>query len=829
MLLTLIIFVTAGLSSGYVPLREIDGKIVRWDLNADGQPNVVNGKITWYMDPSGTIDVPTGRDEWYAVKASFDTWEDVETSSVAFLEDKSRTTFEQSTQDRINLIQWRSNYLPPGTLALTFPYSTSGVMTDVDIILNDDVDWDTSETGQDFVADVQAVLTHEIGHMIGLDHSPLGGTTMYPELPMGSIRSRSLESDDIIGITAIYPEKPDADYLGNIRGRVSVKGKGDGRGVLVVAMNLVTRMPEASAVSVEGGLYLLERLLPGRYRVYAFPLSGKEGMTPYWLESSGDFIGRIYGADGPGPDRAELVEVRYGSTTFGVDFENLVPDDEVGSSNGRPADAVPMQVQDSVIGVASTVLEEDWFRLSGSAGDTISVHVDAFHVGGDTNVQVDLYEAGMVTEDGVDMSSGSEPSHPRSVDIRPPIYEENRLSIDGVDTDARLEDITLSEDGYYFIRVTFSPNSNSGTALNYYLLTVYRDSEAPDEVMSEFSIWPPTIPADGAWNSVVTITPRNFEGKMLEAAVQVEVTGEGQGTLGEPDLQADGSFKLIVTAPTEPGEETFSIRMKTSTGSVLVDDALSLRYLGPPDPEQSDFRALPGRIDSDGKASSTLSLKVRDESGTTYGPGLPVSFRFRDEPDGQLGSIRDEGDGEYTCEVIAAPSDAVDEFEATFDGQDFGATTFVRYGFLLAQVIEDALAEITRLELDEGISESARAHLDRTRDWVDAAKTLLASGDARDASRALVRLGKAARSFQKALKKLPGEAGPVDFEFAEAGQRYTRKVIQETPVPDASAASQKIVTRAWRSHDRGARHHVKGAYNKALRKYARALKVIGGL
>lgn len=54
-------------------------------------------------------------------------------------------------------------------------------------------------------ADLEAVLTHEFGHFLGLDHSDVPGATMQPEaMGFGSIDLRSLEPDDVEGICAIY-------------------------------------------------------------------------------------------------------------------------------------------------------------------------------------------------------------------------------------------------------------------------------------------------------------------------------------------------------------------------------------------------------------------------------------------------------------------------------------------------------------------------------------------------------------------------------------------------------------------------------------------------
>ncbi len=51
--------------------------------------------------------------------------------------------------------------------------------------------------------DLQGVFTHEYGHCLGLDHSPVPGATMEAA-PASTVPLRSIESDDVQGLQAIY-------------------------------------------------------------------------------------------------------------------------------------------------------------------------------------------------------------------------------------------------------------------------------------------------------------------------------------------------------------------------------------------------------------------------------------------------------------------------------------------------------------------------------------------------------------------------------------------------------------------------------------------------
>lgn len=52
--------------------------------------------------------------------------------------------------------------------------------------------------------DLQSVLTHEVGHFLGLDHTQVPNATMLADYELSDLGTRTLSSDDAAGICAIY-------------------------------------------------------------------------------------------------------------------------------------------------------------------------------------------------------------------------------------------------------------------------------------------------------------------------------------------------------------------------------------------------------------------------------------------------------------------------------------------------------------------------------------------------------------------------------------------------------------------------------------------------
>ena len=122
--------------------------------------------------------------------------------------------------------------------------------------------------------DLEATFTHEIGHLLGLDHSAVLSSTMQARqafngtFGLPALTERTLSEDDRQKVRSLYGPKV---KLGRIEGRLA-----DNRvaglltplnGVNVWAENVANGRVIASDVTADDGSYKLEGLVPGQYRV----------------------------------------------------------------------------------------------------------------------------------------------------------------------------------------------------------------------------------------------------------------------------------------------------------------------------------------------------------------------------------------------------------------------------------------------------------------------------------------------------------------------------------------------------------------------------------
>jgi matrixin/carboxypeptidase family protein len=170
----------------------------------------------------------------------------------------------------------------------------TGNIAEADISINprpkteDGTELQFSTDGTAGTYDLEATFTHEIGHLLGLDHSAVLSSTMQSRqafngtFGLPALTERTLSEDDRQKVQSLYGSR---QKLGRIEGRLSdnrVPGTLTAlNGVNVWAENVATGRVIASDVTADDGTYKLEGLVPGQYRVMVAAPGGGAGAQKF--------------------------------------------------------------------------------------------------------------------------------------------------------------------------------------------------------------------------------------------------------------------------------------------------------------------------------------------------------------------------------------------------------------------------------------------------------------------------------------------------------------------------------------------------------------------
>jgi hypothetical protein len=169
-------------------------------------------------------------------------------------------------------------------------------ISEADVILNPYQQFSTDGSIGTF--DFESTLTHEIGHLLGLEHSTIVGATMNEHqgkngtFNLSNFSPRTLSDDDITQLRSIYGAKDDAVCCGAMDGKITLAGAKTPKGFNVWLEDAETGRVIVGMKLNSDGSFVLKGLPAGKYRIFT-------------QDSAGSFAGQDLGE----------VEIAKGKTT----------------------------------------------------------------------------------------------------------------------------------------------------------------------------------------------------------------------------------------------------------------------------------------------------------------------------------------------------------------------------------------------------------------------------------------------------------------------------------------------------------------------------------
>jgi uncharacterized protein (TIGR03437 family) len=241
---------------------------VKFDLNA-----LPDRTVQFFVSEEGPEPVAPG-DSLNAIVSQLQfaarQWNDVPTSELRIRFGGFRDTTQLQSTPGIDVVF--DDDIPPGIIFQAGPVTRA------------EVDWNTAKfvplirsrlqirrslaDRPSWTEDFFALLVHEFGHTLGLQHT-FTSAAMATPITQAVTKARPLGADDVAGISLLYPTARFLASTGSISGRVTLNNAG------VNLASVVALPPNGQAVSTlanPDGTYRIDGLAPGSYLVYVHPV-----------------------------------------------------------------------------------------------------------------------------------------------------------------------------------------------------------------------------------------------------------------------------------------------------------------------------------------------------------------------------------------------------------------------------------------------------------------------------------------------------------------------------------------------------------------------------
>lgn len=258
----------------YVQARGANGAVVHWSSGIS--------QIRLYVKTSNRQSVDADK-IWNIVVAATDEWNNVSALKIlpilnngALVQGASNLYFSSGASAVFS-------GMGSGVLGVTQTmYDSKGKIVGGDVVINDSTTLEVDTIGSNNY--LGNIITHELGHLLGLSHTEVKDATMIYTALKGQI---TLASDDKAGIHSLYPTSTKGTISGKIVGSDQLIGV---LGTHVQAISRQTGKVKAGVYSDVDGLFSIEGLdLNESYYLYISPPTMLAQVPDYYSESKKNF------------------------------------------------------------------------------------------------------------------------------------------------------------------------------------------------------------------------------------------------------------------------------------------------------------------------------------------------------------------------------------------------------------------------------------------------------------------------------------------------------------------------------------------------------------
>ncbi len=689
----LALLVAAGSDAyGYVSIRVPAGQPgqglpVRWDLNnVEQRPNIANRRVLYEIGDFGCADADNFQgpiNEFEAIQNSFATWRNIHESEIDFQFAGAATDATTNANDGRNMIRWVGSNISAGVFAVTVTTfdTTSADIVDVDMELNDrDFSWDTlGPNGTQGIlgrAMIENVVTHEIGHFLGLDHSQVAGGSLYYASVPGLINQTVLRADDRAPMIRDHTSSDVTDpTLGKVSGSVT-SGGNPSFGVEVILIDIaigrtmIGAVSEGTAGPYTAGSFEIANVPPGNYVALAIPLE-RSRLGSYYSNAFTSFYPVLHGVGVGTVGAPAVIGVGPGGNVSGINIALPGPNQNPFEDDDDAGDATTIAAGQAAVATISPSADQDWYQFTTTqAGQSATVRVIADGFGSSLNPTLTLYGT-----NGSTVLVSPDTSHPNYVPSANDIDEIAR-DLNGANFDCEFTH-TFANPGTYFFKV----ESRHGLTQGRYVVMLELSGEpaGADAVASGIESSTKGVPVSGG-NFTLSVTPRNvFSRDIIAPAVftvdLLDVTGATPVVM--QSQTASAPFDFLVPALATAQRKLYSARI----GGVQIAQTIEVVHYGALSTGNSRIVLLEKTLNANGSDRIPVRIEIRDgannlrpDASTSVTVDTSRGTLANGSANGQSGiaAVFDADNGWWTIDLVAGTTTGTASLVARANGQQVG-------------------------------------------------------------------------------------------------------------------------------------------------------------